>query len=1227
MKLKSSSLSVLCSTLSALLVTTSISAAGGATVTLYNTGVNNAGVALPALSSDPHWTVVTPSGQGPGPFVNNFGGWIAPPASANWISPFTNQFADGPEGNYVYSTTFNVANADLGNVTITGQVAVDNIGSIQLNGSSNGITLSDQPNFAHYATFTISPTANFVAGPNTFSALVTNTAGSGANPTGAIVVFTSGVNTNSPPPHGGLSATIFTVNGSSSPSSNVADTVLRFAAQQSGTPADLIVRVQATTTPGTESSWADLTNGNNGRMTLDPAAFQFVLNSSDYPLQNGVSFRAISTASGYPDSISNVVGPFNLISAKSHLGTTALSITANGTIADLYFRATESTVPAGISVRIQSTTTPADQASWADLNDGNSGYMQQSTNPNQFLLLLNKYPAGQGLYFRAVASLSGFVDSISNPSGPFNLVADTPPVVTVQPPTGLAGSGDGHDLDHPILVQEGFFTFGASAQSDRSIKSLALQMDGETLRSFLNGETNGSVVTINVIGDHVLEAIAVDDLGATARAGTGAIYLRVIPANSALKAERAGSDRSAAAQSSPKVYNAVSDGSWTDPTTWIDQHGNNGVPTADDFVTIGSHTIYFAGINDAFAKSLTISGGKLFALDGVLLHISGELTINACTVVANLAFVVENGAFCNFLNASDIQFTSDSDPHNQGTGFIVNKGTLNIHGSGGVLGASQLVNLGTINWLPPLQIPPNAAVDPAAAVRLIDAISVSNFGLTTGITSSLLTSDGASLITSDGASVISQGGGNVISQGGGNVISQGGGNVISQGGGNILSHDGATVIATGGGNLIGIKGGSAAGATSAHAATAPSGYIQTGGETNLTSFNIVGPVTLNGGVLTGSGLIQGDLTNNGGYISPGHSPGLLGVTGNFTQGANGTLVLEKGGKFPSQFDQLQVGGAANLGGKLDLKMINGYTPDAADTFSPLAYRSASGSFSSVSSNAQVTVNATGLLTTVNPNVASPKSGQPLNIATRLAIQSGDNVLIAGFIVTGPSGSTKKVLIRGLGPSLAGLGVPGTISDPLLELHNPDGSVVINDNWQQGDTSQIPAGFAPSDPRESVVVATLGPGNYTAILKGAHGETGVGLAEVYDLDSASAAQLGNIATRGFVNTGDNVLIGGFIIGGTEPAKVVVRAIAPSLASILPGVLKATTLELHDANGSVISNEGWRNTQESEILATQLQPANDNEAAILATLVPGNYTAIVRGKDDTTGIAVVEAYNLQ
>ncbi len=484
----------------------------------------------------------------------------------------------------------------------------------------------------------------------------------------------------------------------------------------------------------------------------------------------------------------------------------------------------------------------------------------------------------------------------------------------------------------------------------------------------------------------------------------------------------------------------------------------------------------------------------------------------------------------------------------------------------------------------------------------------------------LISHDGGSLISHDGGSLISHDGGSLISHDGGSIISEHGAGLVSAGGGNIVSQGGGNTLSQGGRNIAQLPNGSAAAPTG--------GFTQTAGETNLNLIQITGPVTINGGVLSGTGIIAGDLTLNGGFISPGHSAGIVAVTGNYTQSMQGTLIVENGGPNQNQFDQLQVGGAASLDGNLEIRTINGYQPATADTFSPLGYSSVTGSFAAISSNAQVTLNPTGLVSSVDITKSQPTTGQPLNIATRMSVLSGDNALIAGFIVTGPSGSTKKVLIRGIGPSLANFGVSGTLSDPLLELHKSDGSVVTNDNWQQGDTSQIPSGFAPSDPRESVVVATLTPGNYSAVLKGAHGETGIGLAEVYDLDSASAAQLANISTRGFVNTGDNVMIGGFIVGGTEPAKVLVRAIGPSLIPFgVQGALTATTLELHDANGAVISNEGWRNTQEADIIATTIPPGNDNEAAILATLVPGNYTAVVRGRNNTTGIGLVEAYNLQ
>jgi hypothetical protein len=214
------------------------------------------------------------------------------------------------------------------------------------------------------------------------------------------------------------------------------------------------------------------------------------------------------------------------------------------------------------------------------------------------------------------------------------------------------------------------------------------------------------------------------------------------------------------------------------------------------------------------------------------------------------------------------------------------------------------------------------------------------------------------------------------------------------------------------------------------------------------------------------------------------------------------------------------------------------------------------------------------------------------------------------------------MIRGLGPSLQG--VSGALVDPLLELHNPDGSTVTNDDWQQGDTSQIPPGFSPGSPKESVIIADLAPGTYSAILKGAHGETGIALAELFD--QSSPAKIVNISTRGLVQTGNNVLIGGFIIGQTEPANILVRALGPSLP--LPtGALADPVLEIHDKNGAVYTNDDWRATQEAEILDTGVPPVNDAESAMVVTLVPGTYTAIVRGKANTTGVALFEAYNLR
>jgi hypothetical protein len=218
-----------------------------------------------------------------------------------------------------------------------------------------------------------------------------------------------------------------------------------------------------------------------------------------------------------------------------------------------------------------------------------------------------------------------------------------------------------------------------------------------------------------------------------------------------------------------------------------------------------------------------------------------------------------------------------------------------------------------------------------------------------------------------------------------------------------------------------------------------------------------------------------------------------------------------------------------------------------------------------------------------------------------------------------------VIVRAIGPSLA---LPGSLIDPLLELHNSTGGVIAeNDNWQSSPDKQaiIDTGIPPTNDNEAAIVMTLNPGLYTAIVRGADDGTGVALVEVYDLDQTVDSKLANISTRGFVQTGDNVMIGGLIVLGTDSTKTIIRAIGPSLP--LAGALADPTLELHDSNGAIIaSNDNWRSDQEAEIIGTNLSPAADAESAIIATLAPGLYTAVVRGQSNTTGVALVEAYQL-
>ncbi len=252
-----------------------------------------------------------------------------------------------------------------------------------------------------------------------------------------------------------------------------------------------------------------------------------------------------------------------------------------------------------------------------------------------------------------------------------------------------------------------------------------------------------------------------------------------------------------------------------------------------------------------------------------------------------------------------------------------------------------------------------------------------------------------------------------------------------------------------------------------------------------------------------------------------------------------------------------------------------------------------------------------------------------NISTRLRVETGDNVLIGGFIITGTQ--DKKVIIRAIGPSLT---IAGKLDNPTLELRDSSGGLLeSNDNWVTSPNEQaiIDSTIPPTDDLESAIVRSLPANNaaYTAIVRGLNNGTGVGLVEAFDLDTVADSKLANISTRGFVQTGDNILIAGTIILGQASQKVIVRAIGPSLS--VPGKLENPTMELRDQNGGLVdANDDWMDSPNKQaIIDSTIPPTNDLESAIVQTLA-GNgasYTAIVRGVNNTTGIAVVEVFALQ
>jgi uncharacterized delta-60 repeat protein len=295
----------------------------------------------------------------------------------------------------------------------------------------------------------------------------------------------------------------------------------------------------------------------------------------------------------------------------------------------------------------------------------------------------------------------------------------------------------------------------------------------------------------------------------------------------------------------------------------------------------------------------------------------------------------------------------------------------------------------------------------------------------------------------------------------------------------------------------------------------------------------------------------------------------------------------------------------------------------------------SGGFTTVTVN--ITVNPQPTPTPTPIPTATP--GLVGNVSTRLPVGADDNVLIEGFIVQGPAGSTKKIIVRAIGPSLALFGITDALANPTLEIHDSTGATIAtNDDWQTtqvgglitGDQSaEINASeLAPSSDLESAIIANLAPGSYTAVVRGLGNTTGTGVVDAYDISAASPARLANIATRGLIQPGDKLMIAGFIVQN-GPVRAVIRAIGPSLLAFgIANALADTTLQLRDQNGIlVLENDDWKTDQQQELEDTGLQPTNDLEAAIVVTIQPGQYTAQVRGKNETTGVGVVQVYFLQ
>ena len=313
---------------------------------------------------------------------------------------------------------------------------------------------------------------------------------------------------------------------------------------------------------------------------------------------------------------------------------------------------------------------------------------------------------------------------------------------------------------------------------------------------------------------------------------------------------------------------------------------------------------------------------------------------------------------------------------------------------------------------------------------------------------------------------------------------------------------------------------------------------------------------------------------------------------------------------------------------LDTGAIYCAQPTPTSTPSPTATPTATPNPTPSPSPTPTPTPTSGVTPTPTPTGTPTPMTHAQNLSTRLLVGTGNNVAIGGFITIGSA--SKHILLRGIGPSLSGTGV-NALPDPVLELHGPGGfQTITNNNWRDTQEAEIIAtGIPPANDLESAIVADLDPGAYTAILKGNEDTTGVGLVEIYDLTAGTAARLGNISTRALVNTGNDIVIAGFILGGgTNNDLVILRGLGPSLPGSLAPLLADPTLELRDSSGTLVAfNDNWMDdpAQPPIIIGVGLGPPNPLESCIAVSLAPGAYTALLAGKNGGTGLGLVEVYD--